>query len=71
MLSSITATEWYLWNVCQRRHFGLRKTNLIFGSVQQGFVEKLGLPLILALAEAHIGENITLVDAAAIGRKYA
>ena len=29
------------------------------------------LPLILALAEAHIGENITLEDAALVGKKYA
>ncbi len=33
--------------------------------------EKLQLPLILALAEAHIGANITLEDGAIMGRKYA
>ena len=33
--------------------------------------EELGLPIIVALAEAHIGENITLEDAAIMGRKYA
>lgn len=33
--------------------------------------EKLNVPLILPLAEAHIGENITLEDAALMGKKYA
>ena len=33
--------------------------------------ERHNLPLILALAEAHIGENITLEDAALLGKKYA
>lgn len=33
--------------------------------------ERHNLPLILALAEAHIGENITLEDAALVGKKYA
>ncbi len=33
--------------------------------------EELHMPVILALAEAHMGENITLEDAALVGRKYA
>lgn len=33
--------------------------------------EKLNMPLILPLAEAHIGENITLEDAALVGKEYA
>lgn len=33
--------------------------------------EELELPLILALAESHIGDNISLEDAAMIGKKYA
>lgn len=33
--------------------------------------EKLNVPLILPLAEAHIGEKITLEDAALVGKKYA
>lgn len=33
--------------------------------------EELHMPVILALAEAHMGENITLEDAAMVGRKYA
>ena len=33
--------------------------------------ERHNLPLILALAEAHIGENITLEEAALVGKKYA
>ncbi len=33
--------------------------------------EELGFPLILSLAEAHIGPSITLEDAAIMGRKYA
>ncbi|WP_195269705.1 class II fructose-bisphosphate aldolase [Eubacterium sp. 1001713B170207_170306_E7] len=33
--------------------------------------EKLNVPLILPLAEAHIGENISLEDAALVGKKYA
>lgn len=33
--------------------------------------EKLNLPIILALAEAHIGPNISLEDAAHLARKYA
>lgn len=33
--------------------------------------ERLQLPVILALAESHIGEDISLEDAALIGKKYA
>lgn len=33
--------------------------------------EEMGLPLILALAESHIGESISLEDAAIMGKKYA
>lgn len=33
--------------------------------------EEMNLPLILALAEAHIGNHITLEDAAIVGKKYA
>ena len=33
--------------------------------------EELGLPLIIALAESHLGDNINLEDAALVGRKYA
>lgn len=33
--------------------------------------EELNKPLILALAETHLGENITLKDAAMVGKKYA
>lgn len=33
--------------------------------------EEMKMPLILALAEAHIGEHITLEDAAIVGKKYA
>ena len=33
--------------------------------------EKLGLPLIVALAECHLGDNINLDDAALVARKYA
>ena len=33
--------------------------------------EKLGLPLIVGVAECHLGDNISLEDAALVGRKYA
>lgn len=33
--------------------------------------ETLGLPLIVSIAESHLGDNITLEDAALVGRKYA
>lgn len=33
--------------------------------------EELGLPLIVGVAEAHLGDNLTLEDAALIGKKYA
>lgn len=33
--------------------------------------EELGLPLIVGVAEAHLGDNLTLEDAALFGKKYA
>lgn len=33
--------------------------------------DRLGLPLIVGIAECHLGDNISLEDAALVGRKYA
>lgn len=68
----VTSKE--LFQKAQQQHFAIPAPNFIDLEVLRWHVEtaeKLNMPLILALAEAHIGENITLEDAAIIGKKYA
>lgn len=63
-----------LLKAAQKGHFAIPGANFadmesikfhIFAAEEQG------LPLILELAESHLGDNINLEDAALIGRKYA
>lgn len=68
----VTSKE--LFQKAQQNHFAIPAPNFIDLESLRWHVEtaeKLNLPLILALAEAHIGENITLEDAALVGKKYA
>lgn len=68
----VTSKE--LFQKAQKNHFAIPAPNFIDLESLRWHVEtaeKLNLPLILALAEAHIGENITLEDAALVGKKYA
>ena len=68
----VTSKE--LFKVAREKQFAIPSANFIDIDSLRWHVEvaeKLGFPLILALAEAHIGPNITLEDAAVMGRKYA
>lgn len=68
----VTSKE--LFKVAREKRFAIPSANFIDIESLRWHVEvaeKLQLPLILALAEAHIGPNITLEDAAIMGRKYA
>lgn len=68
----VTSKE--MFRIAKEKKFAVPSANFIDLESLRWHVEvaeKLGFPLILALAEAHIGENITLEDAALIGKKYA
>jgi len=68
----VTSKE--LFKIAREKHFAIPSANFIDVDSIRWYVEvaeKLKLPLILALAEAHMGPNITLEDAALVGRKYA
>lgn len=68
----VTSKE--LFQKAQQQHFAIPAPNFIDLESLRWHVEtaeKLNMPLILALAEAHIGQNITLEDAAIVGKKYA
>ncbi len=68
----VTSKE--LFQIAQQHHFAIPAPNFIDLESLRWYVEtaeKLKLPLLLALAEAHIGNNITLEDAALLGKKYA
>ncbi len=68
----VTSTE--LFKAAREQRFAIPSANFIDTESLRWHVEtaeKLGLPLILALAEAHMGESITLEDAALLGKKYA
>ncbi len=68
----VTSKE--LFQKAQQQHFAIPAPNFIdLESLRWHMetAEKLKLPLLLALAEAHIGNNITLEDAALLGKKYA
>ncbi len=71
-LMLVTSKE--LFQKAQQQHFAIPAPNFIdLESLRWHMetAEKLKLPLLLALAEAHIGNNITLEDAALLGKKYA
>ena len=58
----------------QEGHYAIPSANVIdMESIknQIQLAEKLGLPLIAAVAESHLGSSISLEDAAVVGRKYA
>lgn len=68
----VTSKE--LFQMAQQHHFAIPAPNFIDLESLRWHIEtaeKLKLPLLLALAEAHIGNNITLEDAALLGKKYA
>ncbi len=68
----VTSKE--LFQKAQQQNFAIPAPNFIDLESLRWHIEtaeKLNMPLILALAEAHIGENITLEDAALVGKKYA
>lgn len=63
-----------LFQIAQQQHFAIPGAN--FFDIESikfhvAVAEELGLPLILEVAESHLGENICLEDAALIGRRYA
>lgn len=68
----VTSKE--LFQKAREGHFAIPAPNFIDLESLRWHVEvaeELHLPVILALAEAHMGENITLEDAALVGKKYA
>lgn len=68
----VTSKE--IFKRAQEKHFAIPSANFIDIDSLRWYVEtaqELGLPIIISLAEAHIGPNITLEDAAIMGKKYA
>jgi tagatose 1,6-diphosphate aldolase GatY/KbaY len=68
----VTSKE--LFAQAQAGHFAIPAANFVDLEILKWHVqeaEKRGLPLILALAESHLGDNISIEDAALVGRKYA
>lgn len=58
----------------QKEGFAIPSANVLdMESIKNhiSLAEKLGLPLILALAECHLGDNINLEDFALVAREYA
>lgn len=58
----------------QAGHFAVPSANFLDMEGIKNHVhaaEELGLPLIIGLAESHLGDNINLEDAALVARKYA
>ncbi|MDO5138687.1 MAG: class II fructose-bisphosphate aldolase [Oscillospiraceae bacterium] len=63
-----------LFKKAQEGHYAIPAANALdMESIKNHIklAEKLGLPLILGIAECHLGDNISLEDAALVGRKYA
>lgn len=63
-----------LFKAAQKGHYAIPAANFFDLEVLKWHVEvaeKLKMPLILAVAESHLGPNINLKDAALVGRKYA
>ena len=63
-----------LFKKAQEGHYAVPAANALdMESIKNHILlaEKLGLPLIVGVAECHLGENINLEDAALVGRKYA
>ena len=63
-----------LFKTAQREHFAVPGANFIdVESIKfhVAVAEELGLPIILEVAESHLGDSICLEDAALFGRRYA
>ena len=63
-----------LFKKAQEGHYAIPAANYLdMESIKNHdlLAEKLGLPLIVALAECHLGDKINLDDAALVARKYA
>ncbi len=63
-----------LFEKAQKGHYAVPSANVLdMESIKNHIqlAEKLGLPLIVGIAESHLGSNINLEDAALVGRKYA
>ena len=63
-----------LFKVAQANNFAIPSANVLdMESIKNhvGVAEELGLPLIIGVAEAHLGPNMTLEDVALVGKKYA
>lgn len=68
----VTSKE--LFAIAQKEKFAIPAPNFIDLDWLKWHIEvaeKLNLPVIAALAESHLGENISLDDAAIIGKRYA
>ena len=63
-----------LFKKAQEGHYAIPSSNVLdMESIKAhvGVAEELGLPLIIGVAEGHLGPNMSLEDVALIGRKYA
>ncbi len=63
-----------LFKKAQEEHFAIPSANVLDMETIKAHVEvaeELGLPLIIGVAEGHLGPNMTLEDVAIIGKKYA
>lgn len=68
----VTSKE--LLRKAQEGNYAIPAANFIDIDSMKGHIEvaeKLKLPVIIALAESHLGDSITLEDAAILGKKYA
>jgi tagatose 1,6-diphosphate aldolase GatY/KbaY len=63
-----------LFKKAQEGHYAIPSANVLdVESIKYhvGVAEELGLPLIIGVAEAHLGDNLSMEDAALFGKKYA
>lgn len=63
-----------LFKKAQAGHYAIPSANVLdMESIKAhvGIAEKLGLPLIIGVAEGHLGPNMSLEDVALVGKKYA
>lgn len=63
-----------LFKKAQEGHYAIPSANVLdMESIKfhVGVAEELSLPLIIGVAEGHLGDNMTLEDVAVIGKKYA
>ena len=63
-----------LFEKAQEGHYAIPSANVLDMESIKNHVhiaEELGLPLIIGIAESHLGDNISLEDATLVGRKYA